>query len=333
MQEPAADANAVWHANSENVDHYAVPFDTTRRGRLTKENEMELLERALVFIDEFQPDVVLSYGAGVFEQRLRQTLQERSIPTVFYLANPNYKKMGSFQYADKIFTDTQATGDLYRERGLESFTIGKFVNRPNVSSDETRQNYVTFVNPSPEKGVTLFYRILQLAQEVVPRAKFLVVESRGSLDIAEARAGIPFSSYKSVTRLGLQKDMSEVFSMTKVLLMPSVWHESGARTAIEACSVGVPTIATDHGGVPEILGDGGILIAPPPPLLENHWIIPPLTAAIPWVEAIDALLNDKETYRLHSEAALERWSHHEPSVRVGVVLDQLQELIQAVKDK
>lgn len=317
----------AWDVSFESVEHFAVPMGTTRRSQLTGQLELTLLERALTFIDEYQPDVVISYGAGVFEQKLRSALQEKSIANVFYLANPNYKKMSAFQFADQVFTDTKATGDLYRERGLDNFTIGKFITRPKTSAPESRKKYITFVNPAPEKGVTLFYRIMELAQEIIPNEKFLVVESRGTLDKAEQRAGLPFSNFKSLTRLGLQKDMSDVFSMTKILLMPSVWHESGARTAIEASGIGIPTIATDYGGIPEILGDGGILIPPPPPLLENHWVVPPISTAIPWVQAIHTLVNDESVYALHRQAALACWSRHDPAKRIEIIKEKMNELI------
>jgi glycosyltransferase involved in cell wall biosynthesis len=42
----------------------------------------------------------------------------------------------------------------------------------------------------------------------------------------------------------------------------SIDPEAGPLTALEAMSVGVPFVATDHGGVTEVLGDAGLLVPP-----------------------------------------------------------------------
>jgi glycosyltransferase involved in cell wall biosynthesis len=47
-----------------------------------------------------------------------------------------------------------------------------------------------------------------------------------------------------------------------VAVSASIDPEAGPLTALEAMSVGVPFVATDHGGVTEILGDAGLLVPP-----------------------------------------------------------------------
>jgi glycosyltransferase involved in cell wall biosynthesis len=47
-----------------------------------------------------------------------------------------------------------------------------------------------------------------------------------------------------------------------VAVSASVDPEAGPLTALEAMSVGVPFVATDHGGVAEVLGDAGLLVPP-----------------------------------------------------------------------
>jgi glycosyltransferase involved in cell wall biosynthesis len=42
----------------------------------------------------------------------------------------------------------------------------------------------------------------------------------------------------------------------------SVDPEAGPLTAIEAMSVGVPVVASEHGGVVEVLDGGGLLVPP-----------------------------------------------------------------------
>jgi glycosyltransferase involved in cell wall biosynthesis len=179
---------------------------------------------------------------------------------------------------------------------------------------------VLFVNPSAEKGATLFYRIAELAQEVAPELKFLVVESRATLGAAEQRTGMRFSRMVNIERVGLQSDMGPVFAHTRVLLQPSLWHESGARAAIEAMALGIPVVATNRGGIPEVLGEAGIVIPPPEPLVRNHWLIPPKSAAIPWVEALRQLTGDAEYYADHAALARSAWQRHDPAPRITALV-------------
>lgn len=48
-------------------------------------------------------------------------------------------------------------------------------------------------------------------------------------------------------------------------VLPSVDPEAAPLSALEAMSVGVPVVATDHGGPPEMIGDAGALVAPRDP--------------------------------------------------------------------
>jgi glycosyltransferase involved in cell wall biosynthesis len=314
----------LWELTDAGATHHVMPTRVPKRLHLRQPDEDTLLTTALRFIDDWRPDVVLTYGAGRFEKSFVDHARRRGILTVFYLANPSYKSAASFSGIDLVFSDTVATRDLYRERlGLEPYAIGKFVDPPRIIDGATRR-YITFVNPAPEKGVTLFYRIAELAGQVVPELQFLVVESRATLRDAEIRSKMPFSRMPNITTVGLQKNMSEVFSVTRVLIQPSLWHESGARSAIEAMSMGIPIVATDRGGIPEVLGKAGIVIPPPPPLVKTHWLIPPLTSAIPWVEALRQLTEDADFYQEHRQYSLQSYARHAPAARVAAIIDRLQ---------
>jgi glycosyltransferase involved in cell wall biosynthesis len=78
--------------------------------------------------------------------------------------------------------------------------------------------------------------------------------------IAAARLG------DRVSWLGEREDVPELMRALDVLLLPS-WEEPFGRALIEAMSLGVPVVATNVGGPPEIVEDGreGYLLAPRDP--------------------------------------------------------------------
>ena len=47
-----------------------------------------------------------------------------------------------------------------------------------------------------------------------------------------------------------------------IAVLPSIDPEAGPLTALEAMSVGVPVVGTGHGGMAEVMGDAGLLVAP-----------------------------------------------------------------------
>jgi glycosyltransferase involved in cell wall biosynthesis len=57
--------------------------------------------------------------------------------------------------------------------------------------------------------------------------------------------------------------------------MPSLWHESGRWTAIEALSLGIPVVACNHGGLAEHLGAEATLIRVSDQLRATPRLIPP----------------------------------------------------------
>jgi glycosyltransferase involved in cell wall biosynthesis len=318
----------LWSREKNGVQHIILPTRSMSRARLTSAEEMRYFRSCIEFMNGYQPDCLLIYGGGLLELSLMRAAKDRGMGTFFYLANPTYTQVDTFRDIDLVFTDSAATRDLYAQRlGLESFVIGKFIKRPDLPINDVEPEYVTFVNPSYEKGATLFFRIAQLAEKILPDVRFLVVESRGSLADIEKSSSVPFSRLGNIKRVGLQKDMGAVFAQTRLLLAPSLWHESGSRTALEACSLGIPTISTDRGGFPELMGEAGIIIPPPRPLVDNHRLIPPETDAIPWVETIRQLLNEPKLYAVHSKLAQHQWHTHDPQHRIRDIVGHIREVV------
>ncbi len=81
-----------------------------------------------------------------------------------------------------------------------------------------------------------------------------------------------------VAFLGARGDVADVLASADVALVPS-WEEPFGRVVIEAMALGVPVVATDRGGPPEILASGGGVLASP-------------RDARAWADAVTRLLDD-----------------------------------------
>jgi len=88
-------------------------------------------------------------------------------------------------------------------------------------------------------------------------------------------------------------------AVTRLLLMPSFMENAGL-VAMEAMLNGIPVLASNRGGLPETVGDGGILFDIPARYTPETRDIPTAEEVEPWVEAIIRLCDDA--------AECERWS-------------------------
>jgi glycosyltransferase involved in cell wall biosynthesis len=63
-----------------------------------------------------------------------------------------------------------------------------------------------------------------------------------------------------VTFLGAVDDLPDRMRTWTMMVSSSVDPEANALVALEAMSVGLPVVGTDHGGTREVLGDAGLLV-------------------------------------------------------------------------
>jgi len=112
------------------------------------------------------------------------------------------------------------------------------------------------------KGVQYF---VQAAREVLEErsdVKFLIV-GEGSLRKQLEEECKEYGIEKKVIFTGWKEKISEVLSILDMIVLPSL-NEAVGRVLIEAGAAGVPAIAANVGGVPEVVIDSvtGILVSP-----------------------------------------------------------------------
>ena len=179
---------------------------------------------------------------------------------------------------------------------IDSPVIYPFVHA--VEIEKSNPEYITFINPSRHKGLYIFLEIA----ERLPGKKFLVV--------GHNTESINFSKYENIKYVPWTEDPSNIYSQTKLLLVPSIWPEPFGRICVEAGFNGIPSVASNIGGLPEVVGDGGILI--------DLYEYPEK-----WVEAI-TILDDDKVYEDYSKRA----ESHSKKFEIQKTIQEFKELLE-----
>jgi glycosyltransferase involved in cell wall biosynthesis len=132
----------------------------------------------------------------------------------------------------------------------------------------------------PRKGYRYLLESAVQVSKTYPQVKFLLVgdgELRDELEDLAKKLEIT----SKIIFAGLAQDVSSILSLLDIFVLPSL-DEGLGIVILEAMAAGLPVIATDVGGIPEIVRDGetGLLVEPGNPSV--------LTSAI------TRLLGDKE---------------------------------------
>jgi hypothetical protein len=292
---------------TQGIEHILVRTASTARTLMTSEEQEVFLRTFRSEIRTRKPDVVVLWGAMLLEMTVAREAREAGIAVVFYLVNEAYREAATFKDVSAIVTDTSATAQLYRERlGLHCHAVGKFIDPAAVVAPQWRPEYITFVNSTFEKGVSVFVALARLALAELPEARFLVVQGRGRWAEALKVLGVTPADLPNVRVLGHQQDMRAVYATTRAVLVPSLTHESGARVIPEALLNGIPVLASRSGGSPELVGQGGTLFELPDEVRADRSRCASTDAVRPWLDELRRLLRDDAyALQMHGQALAE----------------------------
>ncbi len=255
-------------------------------------------------LGRFRPDVLVNYGGNLLAQQIRARAREQGIAVVFALHNFSYANARPFTTADAVIVPSRFAADHYsRSLGLDCKVLSNIIDLGRVRAETRSPRYLTFVTPSHEKGVYAFARIADELGRRRPDIPILVVEGRGT-ERTLVDCGIDLRVHGNVSLMANTPDPRHFWGVTRVCLMPSLWRESQPLVAVEAMANGIPVIGSDRGGIPEALGNAGIVLSLPNRLTPTSCVLPASEEVSPWVEAVIKLWDDEAHYTEQCRLAL-----------------------------
>ena len=206
-----------------------------------------------------------------------------------------------FEDADQVYVNSE-----FMKQAVKRYTGKEIENKIHpmldmdrvVSKKERDPKYILLVNSDIGKGGGLFAKIasampnydflcLGLGAEIIPQ----------NVEINKKIKGIP-----NIKILEKTDNVADVYRQAKILLAPSLVDETFSMVALEAMANGVPVLASPNGNFPYLVKGGGMIL---PTEDINHWI-----------QAIESLYSNKDSYNTLSENALQVASLHLPEVEL-----------------
>lgn len=268
------------------------------------------LDLAGQVLARFRPQVLLTYGGHPANLALMTLARRASTKVVFHLHNFAYGDRRAFADADAVLVPSRYAQKFYADRlGLRCEAIPYPLRPDRVVATDPEPKYLTFVNPQPAKGLTVFARLALELGRTRPDVPLLVVDGRGEAP-SLADAGLDLSGLENLHRMANTPDPREFYRVSRAVLVPSLWRESFGRVAAEALANGLPVLASDRGALPETLGDAGFVFTLPARCTPTSGQVPTTREVAPWVAAVGRLWDDpafEAAQRERARAAAARW--------------------------
>ncbi|WP_185858832.1 TDP-N-acetylfucosamine:lipid II N-acetylfucosaminyltransferase [Vreelandella populi] len=322
LKEQYPDLSAHHHQLIEAEDgpltHKLVVSYSHNRNHFTTHEEGLWYSQYLYMLDSFKPDIVWFYGGQTLDMLIADEARDRGIPVAFYLANGNYKSPRWCRDVDLILTDSQATADMYRKTiGFVAKPVGKFIAPESFIAEHHERKRLLFVNPSWQKGVSVFVQLAEKLERERPDIELEVVEARADwpavLRETTRNMGQQRSSLSNVTITANTSDMRAPYSRARVLVAPSLWWESSGRVLAEAMLNGIPALITNRGGMPEMVDNAGITFDFPDACYEEPYQHLLSDEELqPLVESVIRFFDDEAFYQEYMARALQvgKEKHH-----------------------
>lgn len=279
----------------------------------------ELLRERII---SWQPDVVVVQGEFAWRQAM--VAVEQHVPVVMrqidtygperLLEAATSSPLVSSLLSDPLFAIVSnsrfVSARVEELLGVRSEVVYPLIVPAESMTEDRTAQYVTFVGAVPMKGLSVALGVAAL----LPERHFLFVDSypcRGPERKARDRE---LAGLANVTVRRSMLGLREVYASTAVMLVPSQVEEAFGRVIVEAGFSGIPAVASRIGGIPESIGESGVLLEPS-------------DSPEQWADALTHVLSDADTYSRMEAAAVANANRDE--FAADVVAERFLEVMQS----
>lgn len=258
------------------ISSYRNPLNISRLKRLLKTSRPDIVHTHGYFASVIGriaarraniPVILTHVHSTYWEYRKRHLLIERKLSRFTDKIICCSKAVEDFVKNFEKITDNK-TIVIYNGVDVERFSPKKKTASMRAESEMNKEAPVigTVSSLTPHKGHEHLIDAASLVLETLPSAQFLIIGDgplRQKLENQAKNRNI----HHDVIFTGIRKDIPEMLSLMDVFVLPSLSREGLGIAIIEAMAAEKPVVATDIGGIPEVVNDGetGFLVPPGDP--------------------------------------------------------------------
>ncbi|MEM7687792.1 MAG: glycosyltransferase [Pseudomonadota bacterium] len=240
-------------------------------------------------IRQARPDIIVVVGGKIVP--VTNAARAFGIPIVTQVHDVEFQWHGG-DFASIVdlpcVANSHFTARAYQSAfGLDACVIYPFIQLEQYRVAE-RGEKVVFINPLKRKGLR---KAIDIAR-ALPNIDFLFVGGIEPSESGQECAQTAVSQLPNVEVAPFRSDMKSVYAQCKVLLVPSQWEETYGRVINEAQVSGIPALASNIGGLPEAVDEGGVLLDPQADTRV-------------WARELETMMSDEDHYDVLSRRALQ----------------------------
>ncbi|HEV3436333.1 MAG TPA: class I SAM-dependent methyltransferase [Gemmata sp.] len=256
---------------------------TSTRPHVLDEGERNRFRQLIeIALDRGHPAVVVARPSLILADVLAAA-RFRGIATIALQPDCTPRDPAVFREADVVLTPSSFASHYLREAfGLPCTHLPPVV-AGRLQAEETRSGAVVFDATAPGSGLLLFAQIAEELGRRRPGLPVVLIGANGSLDMPKG------GTLRCIPRA----EADAVWASARVCVAPMVGWEYFPQAALSALSYGVPTITSDRGAGPEMLGSAALVLPLPERITTTfHSQLQPAELA-PWVEMILRICDDR----------------------------------------
>lgn len=262
------------------------------KGEPEAEEIDEFLRLVEMMLDRVKPDVLVTPGGGRMAGAILGRGRARGIATVQVLHDLDHAEAAPADVVDATIAPSQFAADYYRDAfGSPCLVLPPLVDVERVRATRDAPHYVTYVDPTPAGGVWAFARMADELGRRRPDIPLLVVEGLGT-ESDLAACGLDLRLHGNLNVMAPTRLPRDYWRVTRLALVPTLGWDGPPGAEVEATANGIPVVATDRGGLPERVGEGGVVLPLPVGLTPASRALPTAEEVAPWVDAIIRLWDE-----------------------------------------